>query len=78
MFNVSWCEVVRWCNSRSENDGLAARFFTDDTQTEVYRGGDKDIGNDMVKWNAATACPQRRSGRGQRGVVWSASESRVP
>jgi formylglycine-generating enzyme required for sulfatase activity len=36
---VSWYDVVKWCNARSEKEGLAPVYFTDATRTTVYRTG---------------------------------------
>ena len=36
---VSWCDVAKWCNARSEMEGLAPIYFTDATRTTVYRTG---------------------------------------
>jgi formylglycine-generating enzyme required for sulfatase activity len=36
---VSWYDVVKWCNARSEMEGLAPVYFTDATRTTVYRTG---------------------------------------
>ena len=36
---VSWYDVVKWCNARSEMEGLAPIYFTDATRTTVYRTG---------------------------------------
>jgi len=49
---VSWFAVVKWCNARSEKEGLAPCYHTDVANTKVYRTGNKDLSNEMVKWNA--------------------------
>jgi formylglycine-generating enzyme required for sulfatase activity len=36
---VSWYDVVKWCNARSEMEGLAPIYFTDATRTTIYRSG---------------------------------------
>jgi formylglycine-generating enzyme required for sulfatase activity len=36
---VSWYDVVKWCNARSEMEGLAPVYFTDATRTTIYRTG---------------------------------------
>jgi len=36
---VSWYDVVKWCNARSEMEGLAPVYFKDATRTTVYRTG---------------------------------------
>jgi formylglycine-generating enzyme required for sulfatase activity len=49
---VSWYDIVRWCNARSEKEGLTPVYCTDNTQSTVYRTGQIDINIDAVKWNA--------------------------
>ncbi|MCX6918349.1 MAG: SUMF1/EgtB/PvdO family nonheme iron enzyme [Verrucomicrobia bacterium] len=36
---VSWYDVVKWCNARSEMEGLAPVYFTDATRATIYRAG---------------------------------------
>jgi formylglycine-generating enzyme required for sulfatase activity len=36
---MSWYDVAKWCNARSEMEGLAPIYFTDATRTTVYRTG---------------------------------------
>jgi formylglycine-generating enzyme required for sulfatase activity len=48
--SVPWCDVVKWCNARSEMDRLTPCYYTDVAQTVVYRTGDIDIDNTRVKW----------------------------
>jgi formylglycine-generating enzyme required for sulfatase activity len=37
---VSWYDVVKWCNARSEMDGLTPVYYTDADFTEVYKTGE--------------------------------------
>jgi formylglycine-generating enzyme required for sulfatase activity len=53
---VSWYDIVRWCNARSEKEGLTPVYCTDNTQSTVYRTGQIDINIDAVKWNANGYC----------------------
>ena len=47
---VSWFDVVKWCNAKSEEEGLTPCYYTDTAQTIVYRTGS---GIDpTVKWAA--------------------------
>lgn len=50
--NVSWYEAVKWANARSEMEGLAPCYHTDDSFTGVYRTGQADILNEWVNWTA--------------------------
>jgi formylglycine-generating enzyme required for sulfatase activity len=49
---VSWYDVVKWLNARSEKEGRMPVYYTDATQTTatIYRTGQVDITNSMVKW----------------------------
>jgi formylglycine-generating enzyme required for sulfatase activity len=49
---VSWYDVVKWCNARSEQAGLTPVYYTDDAQTTVYRTGAEDVTNAQVNWSA--------------------------
>jgi formylglycine-generating enzyme required for sulfatase activity len=49
---VNWYDIVKWCNARSEKDGLTPVYCTDNTQGTIYRTGQIDINLDAVKWTA--------------------------
>jgi formylglycine-generating enzyme required for sulfatase activity len=55
--DVSWYDVVKWCNGRSEMAGKMPAYYTDASQTAVYRTGDLDISNACVNWNAGYRLP---------------------
>lgn len=50
--SVDWYDAVKWCNARSEREGLTPCYYTDDAHTLVYRTGDVNIGNSKVDWSA--------------------------
>ena len=50
--SITWYDVVKWCNARSEKEGLAPCYYTDAAQTVIYKTGSVDISNTMVKWSA--------------------------
>ena len=50
---VSWYDVVKWCNARSESQGLAPAYYTDATQAQPLRNGQPDLSNPCVQWDAA-------------------------
>ena len=50
--NVTWYDVVKWCNARSQMEGLVPCYYTDSAQTLVYKTGNTNINNTMVKWTA--------------------------
>ena len=50
--SISWYDMVKWCNARSEKEGLTPCYYTDTAQTLIYRTGNTDVTNAMVKWSA--------------------------
>ena len=49
---ISWYDMVKWCNARSQQEGLTPVYYTDTAQTTVYKTGNVDVSNAMVKWTA--------------------------
>ncbi|MCX7001909.1 MAG: SUMF1/EgtB/PvdO family nonheme iron enzyme [bacterium] len=49
---VNWYACVKWCNARSEMQGLTPCYYTDASQSTVYKSGRVDVANSMVKWDA--------------------------
>ena len=49
---VSWSDVVKWLNARSEKEGRNPVYFSDAAQTTVYRGGNVSLTSAAVKWSA--------------------------
>lgn len=49
--SVSWYDVVKWCNARSEMEKLTPCYYTTDLHTVVYRTGELDITNNSVRWD---------------------------
>lgn len=54
---VNWYDAVKWCNARSEMEGRTPAYYTDGTQTAVYRSGTNDLANAWVNWNAGYRLP---------------------
>ena len=50
--SISWYDAVKWCNARSEKEGLIPAYYTDNAQTIIYRTGNVDVTNAQVKWAA--------------------------
>jgi hypothetical protein len=57
--SVSWYDVVKWCNAKSEREGLMPAYYANDAQTTVIRTGDDpwkvggvSVTNTQVKWGA--------------------------
>ncbi len=54
IISISWHDAVKWCNARSEKDGLAPVYYTGGGSV-VYRTGEVNITTDAdgnVKWSA--------------------------
>jgi formylglycine-generating enzyme len=54
---VSWYDAVKWCNARSEKEGLEPAYWTDANLTNVFRSGRVDLDSASVKWNAGYRLP---------------------
>lgn len=50
--NITWYDVVKWCNARSEKDGLTPVYFVNDERTTLYKTGDASLTNAQVSWTA--------------------------
>ncbi len=50
--SITWYSMVKWCNARSEKEGLLAMYFTNDAQTTIYKTGSVNVTNVQVKWSA--------------------------
>jgi formylglycine-generating enzyme required for sulfatase activity len=51
-YDVTWYDVVKWCNARSEKEGRLPCYYVDASFAAVYRSGEVDITNDRVLWTA--------------------------
>ncbi len=51
---VSWYAMVKWCNARSQKEGLMPCYYTNDAQTPatIYIMGSVNVTNAQVKWGA--------------------------
>lgn len=52
---VSWAEAVLWCNARSQKEGFAPCYFSDDTRSTLFTnfsGSDWVFANASVDWTA--------------------------
>jgi len=47
---ISWYDVLKWMNARSEMEGKTPAYYTNAGKTQIYRSGDVDISNAMVNW----------------------------
>jgi formylglycine-generating enzyme required for sulfatase activity len=49
---VSWYDVVKWCNARSQMDGRTPVYYTAGDQATIYQSGRIDLTNGCVNWAA--------------------------
>ncbi|MBI3195418.1 MAG: SUMF1/EgtB/PvdO family nonheme iron enzyme [Ignavibacteriae bacterium] len=49
---VTWYDMIKWCNARSEKNGLMQVYYTNSSKNIVYRTSQIDISNDAVDWSA--------------------------
>ena len=51
---INWYDSVKWCNARSEMEGLAPAYYIDQNRTAeaVYRTGKLDLAATDVNWDA--------------------------
>ncbi len=54
---IDWYDCVKWCNARSETAGLTPAYYTDASQTVVYRSGEIDLSSSCVNWSAGYRLP---------------------
>ena len=49
---LNWYDIVKWCNARSEQDGLTPAYYTNQYLSTIYRTGQEDLISTHVKWDA--------------------------
>ena len=50
--NVIWYDCVKWCNARSQMEGLGPCYYTSPALDVLYTNGNLDVHNDWVDWSA--------------------------
>jgi formylglycine-generating enzyme len=56
---LTWHDMVKWCNARSEKEGLTPAYYINATKTTstAYRAGWIDVRNDWVSWQTGYRLP---------------------
>ncbi len=54
---ISWYEMLKWCNARSEKEGRTPAYYTSSARTTVYRTGSVNVPNDWVRWDTGYRLP---------------------
>ncbi len=51
---VTWYDIMKWCNARSEMDGLTPVYYTSSSfiPANIYKILELDLSNTMVNWTA--------------------------
>jgi formylglycine-generating enzyme required for sulfatase activity len=49
---VGWYDVLKWCNARSQKEGLIPCYYTNAARTTVYKTGQVNVTNNQVLWAA--------------------------
>lgn len=55
--SVNWYDAVKWCNARSERDGLIPAYYTSAALTTAYRTGRLNVSNEWVRWSMGYRLP---------------------
>jgi formylglycine-generating enzyme len=49
---ISWYDAVKWCNARSQREGLTPVYYANAARTQVYKTGQVVLDNNWVSWEA--------------------------
>jgi len=52
VYNVTWHDILKWCNARSQKEHRSPCFYTTAGQTAIYKTGEVDVVSTMVNWTA--------------------------
>ena len=50
--SINWFDMIKWCNARSQKEGLNPCYYTTPSQTILYKTGQMNLTNACVNWNA--------------------------
>ena len=52
--DIPWSDMIKWCNARSEREGLVPCYYVDPSRTEACRQGDcSNLSRYCVAWTAS-------------------------
>ena len=49
---VNWYDCVKWCNARSQKEGLTPCYYTSASLNALYTNGQVTVSNNWVNWSA--------------------------
>ena len=49
---INWYDAAKWCNARSQMEGLTPCYYTDGGLGTIYQTGDRNLTNGCVNWSA--------------------------
>ena len=52
VYDITWYDVLKWCNAKSEKEGLTPCYYIDSAQKEVFRRSARYFDDELVKWSA--------------------------
>jgi formylglycine-generating enzyme len=55
--SINWYDAVKWCNARSEKEGLVPAYYTSPALDTVYRKGRSNLVETCVKWGTGYRLP---------------------
>ena len=57
VYGLDWWTIVKWCNARSEKEGLVPAYYLDKAKTQIYRNGYNNYNQPFVNWDSGYRLP---------------------
>lgn len=54
---VNWYDCVKWCNARSQKEGLNPAYYLNAAKTVVYKTGQTNLADNCVNWSGGYRLP---------------------